>query len=186
MSCKCDVGENYLSLYPIVDSCVCAQATGDCIASTPVPQNSDITFCISTDVADVGIDAVKSLTMTQNGVQYNAITDSVENSITQSFSMGDKKKVVTTRIPSVFYENVSPLAVSGKTIMKLGNRRKLFNLRLNVHRSLQENDVEGDFSLDLELKSDEGDKEDSNAPNKNFLSSIFTMAIGLAICNIVL
>ena len=186
MSCKCDVGENYLSLYPIVDSCVCAQATGDCIASTPVPQNSDITFCISTDVADVGIDAVKSLTMTQNGVQYNAITDSVENSITQSFSMGGKKKVVTTRIPSVFYENVSPLAVSGKTIMKLGNRRKLFNLRHNVHRSLQENDVEGDFSLDLELKSDEGDKEDSNAPNKNFLSSIFTMAIGLAICNIIL
>lgn len=153
----------FVYVVPVVNACLCniADSTRPCLENPPATaQNSAVNICVYTDSTDVVINQIKTMTLSQAGISFAAVTDGAGTSISSISGMGTQREYVITRLVSVFYSDTDTnpsVDVNGEAVLGFSNtQRKLVNLRGadNDHRVAQADETttgEGTFELSMDL-----------------------------------
>lgn len=158
--------------------CQCDE-TFECLTSV-LAQGSDVYICITALADDVEVIGIQSLSFSQGSFSVDSVVDGVPN-ILSDVKVLDKKGIVRSQMPSVFFEHEHPddVIADGYALLRFtgdGGTRFLHS-RITT-RILNDEVVEGDTSFSLPLAVASSLEDASSAAGDSLMS---IMAITMAI-----
>ena len=163
-----------------LDACTCDLETLGCITTTTYSQNDILNVCITTPTTAAIVTQFQDVVLSQDGIEAVVVdSDGKPSLLTSISSLRESTAVVSTRIISVFFENESPVNMSGTAIISFAESRKLISVGAEEFRMTQESDLgnEGSrtssFEITVNLSKEDEDVSPTRSPftfNTNMMS----------------
>ena len=154
----------------IVSACICDASSKECMNEPEIKtQNSMVDICFSPASNDVVIDNIQNMELyeARSQLKYNIIHNgNIVSSLTSTEGYGSKKALVSTRLISIFFSNLSGnesniIEVRGTASLAFGSssgRKRLLqddSRRGEKSEKLEDAGISG-FALDFEIAANIG------------------------------